>query len=457
MSLLTRHLSQTKLKTNFRYGAQRGRKVFVKSGLYKSHLGSTMRSRLYSRMSGLNNEMGLYRYSFQHSAPKRFVRFYASSDEATTILLKMGIDSVKSGEVSKINFNVGDAVKMDDVVIIIDTDKIAYELKAPQAGVITKIHTKVGAVIEEGGIAFDLKVGAQAEPKVEKPKPSTTTSTPPKEEKKVAPTVSTEKPSKTSTTTSSPPKEEKKQEISKSEPSHPVGGERTEARQKMKKIRIRIAERLKQSQKEYAMLTTFQEIDMHEIIQMRTNLGEEFQKKHLVKLGFMSAFVKAASHALKAFPVVNSVIDGEDIVSRSYHDISVAVATPKGLVVPVLRNVENMSFADVEKNLAELANKAKDNQLAIEDMAGGTFTISNGGVYGSLMGTPIINPPQSAILGMHATNKKPYVVNDEIKIRPIMIVALTYDHRLIDGREAVLFLKTIKSCIENPNRMLLDI
>jgi len=205
------------------------------------------------------------------------------------------------------------------------------------------------------------------------------------------------------------------------------------------------------------MLTTFQEVDMHEIIQIRTRLGEEFQKKHGVKLGFMSAFVKASSHALKAFPTVNSVIDGEDVVSRSYHDISVAVATPKGLVVPVLRNVETLSFADIEKSLAELANKAKDNQLAIEDMAGGTFTISNGGVYGSLMGTPIINPPQSAILGMHATNKKPYVVNDEIKIRPIMIIALTYDHRLIDGREAVLFLKTIKSCIEDPNRMLLDV
>jgi len=196
---------------------------------------------------------------------------------------------------------------------------------------------------------------------------------------------------------------------------------------------------------------------MNELMQMRTKLGEEFAKKHVVKLGFMSAFVKASSAALKSFPVVNSVIDGTDIVTRSYHDISVAVATPKGLVVPVLRNVENMSFADIEKSLAELAEKAKNNQLAIEDMAGGTFTISNGGVYGSLMGTPIINPPQSAILGMHAINKKPYVVNDEIKIRPIMVIALTYDHRLIDGREAVLFLRTIKGCIEDPHRMILDI
>jgi len=225
----------------------------------------------------------------------------------------------------------------------------------------------------------------------------------------------------------------------------------------MKKIRQRIAERLKHSQNEYAMLTTFQEVDMQELMQLRTKLGEDFLKKHGVKLGFMSAFVKASSHALKAFPVVNSVIDGEEIVTRSYHDISVAVATPKGLVVPVLRNVETMSFSDIEKSLAELANKAKDNQLAIEDMAGGSFTISNGGVYGSLMGTPIINPPQSAILGMHAINKKPYVINDEIKIRPIMIIALTYDHRLIDGREAVLFLRTIKGCIEDPHRMLLDI
>jgi len=233
--------------------------------------------------------------------------------------------------------------------------------------------------------------------------------------------------------------------------------ERTETRQKMKPMRTRIATRLKESQNEYAMLTTFQEIDMNEFIQLRTRLNEEFTKTHGTKLGFMSIFVKAASHALKKFPVVNAVIDGNEIVHRNFHDISVAVASPKGLVVPVIRNVHTMSFADIEKTLNELANKARDNQIAIEDMAGGTFTISNGGVFGSLFGTPIINPPQSAILGMHAINKKAHVVNDEIKIRPIMTVALTYDHRLIDGREAVLFLKTIKQSIEDPHRILLDL
>jgi 2-oxoglutarate dehydrogenase E2 component (dihydrolipoamide succinyltransferase) len=236
-----------------------------------------------------------------------------------------------------------------------------------------------------------------------------------------------------------------------------VPGARVETRVKMSKMRLRIAERLKDSQNTAAMLTTFNEIDMENIINLRNKHKEAFEKKHGVKLGFMSAFVKASSAALAEFPSVNGVIDGDHIVYRDYHDISVAVATPTGLVVPVLRNVEGMGFADIEKTIAEFGAKAREGNIALEDMQGGTFTVSNGGVYGSMMGTPIINPPQSAILGMHGTTKRAVVVGDEIKIRPMMYVALTYDHRIIDGREAVLFLRKIKAVIEDPTILLLDL
>ena len=211
----------------------------------------------------------------------------------------------------------------------------------------------------------------------------------------------------------------------------------------MKKIRTRIAERLKDSQNTYAMLTTFNEIDMGALIEMRTEYKEAFEKQHGVKLGFMSAFAKAASDALRAQPTVNAVIDGNETVFRDYVDISVAVSSPNGLVVPVLRNVEDMSLADIERNIGELAGKARNNSLSMEDMTGGTFTISNGGVFGSLMGTPIINPPQSAILGMHATQPRPVARDGKVEIRPMMYVALTYDHRLIDGREAVTDRKSV--------------
>ena len=205
------------------------------------------------------------------------------------------------------------------------------------------------------------------------------------------------------------------------------------------------------------MLTTFNEIDMSGYINLRNDYGELFLKKHNIKLGFMSGFVKASSLALKDQPIVNAVIDGTEIVYRDFVDISVAVSTPKGLVVPVLRNTHSMEMHDVERELAHLGKKAKDGEITLEDMTGGTFTITNGGVFGSMMGTPIINPPQSAILGMHATKNRPVCVGNKIEARPIMYVALTYDHRIIDGREAVLFLKQIKEIIEDPRRILLDI
>lgn len=224
----------------------------------------------------------------------------------------------------------------------------------------------------------------------------------------------------------------------------------------MNRMRQRIAVRLKEAQNTNAMLTTFNEIDMSEIMRIRKDYQEAFTKKHGVKLGFMSAFVRAATVALKEQPVVNAVIDQGDIVYRDFVDISVAVATPAGLVVPVLRNCQDMGFAGIEKELINLSNKARDGKIELEDMAGGTFTITNGGVFGSMMGTPIINPPQSAILGMHATKNRPVVVGDKIEARPIMYVALTYDHRIIDGREAVLFLRKIKECVEDPKLILFD-
>jgi 2-oxoglutarate dehydrogenase E2 component (dihydrolipoamide succinyltransferase) len=230
-----------------------------------------------------------------------------------------------------------------------------------------------------------------------------------------------------------------------------------ETRVRMTRLRRRIAERLKEAQQNAAMLTTFNEIDMSGAIALRERWREAFEKKHGVRLGFMSIFVKAAIVALKELPAVNAEIDGEDIVYKNHYDIGVAVGTEQGLVVPVVRDADRRSFADIEKEIAALGHKARDGKLTIEDLSGGTFTISNGGVYGSLLSTPILNPPQSAILGMHKIERRPVAIADKIEIRPMMYVALTYDHRIIDGREAVTFLVRIKECVEDPSRLLFDI
>jgi len=223
--------------------------------------------------------------------------------------------------------------------------------------------------------------------------------------------------------------------------------------------RQRIAQRLKDSQNTAALLTTFNEIDMSDLMELRNKYKEPFHKKHGYKLGFMSAFAKASANALTNSPAVNGVIDDvtQEIVYRDYVDISIAVATPKGLVVPVLRNVEGMNYFDIEKGISELGTKARDGALAIEDMEGGTFTISNGGVFKSLFGTPIVNPPQSAILGMHGVFDRPVAINGKVEIRPMMYVALTYDHRIVDGRDAVTFLRNIKDCVEDPRQLLLNL
>ncbi len=237
----------------------------------------------------------------------------------------------------------------------------------------------------------------------------------------------------------------------------PVNGDRRESRQRMSTLRQRIAERLLEAQQTAAILTTFNEADMAAVMALRTRHKETFQKKQGVGLGFMSFFVKAVVDALKAFPAVNAAIDGSDIVHHHYYDIGVAVSTEKGLMVPVLRGADHLSFAGVEKGIAALALKARDGKITVADLSGGTFTITNGGVFGSLLSTPILNPPQSAILGMHAIQKRPVVIDDQVVIRPMMYLALSYDHRLIDGKEAVSFLVRVKECIEAPERLLLEV
>ena len=225
----------------------------------------------------------------------------------------------------------------------------------------------------------------------------------------------------------------------------------------MSRLRRRIAERLKEAQNNAAMLTTFNEADMGEVMALRERYRESFEKKHGVRLGFMSLFVKASIVALKEIPAVNAEIDGEDIIYKNHYDIGVAVGTEQGLVVPVLRDADQLSFAEIEKKIAELGRRARDGKLTLEDLSGGTFTISNGGIYGSLMSTPILNPPQSGILGLHKIEKRPMVVGVKIEARPLMYLALSYDHRIVDGREAVTFLVRVKECIENPERMLFEV
>ncbi|MGO4396277.1 2-oxoglutarate dehydrogenase complex dihydrolipoyllysine-residue succinyltransferase, partial [Variovorax sp. M-6] len=234
-------------------------------------------------------------------------------------------------------------------------------------------------------------------------------------------------------------------------------GDRPEERVPMSRLRARIAERLLQSQSSNAILTTFNEVNMAPVMEMRKKFQDAFTKEHGVKIGFMSFFVKAAVHALKKYPVINASVDGNDIVYHGYFDIGIAVGSPRGLVVPILRNADQMSFADIEKKIAEFGQKAKDGKLGIEEMTGGTFSISNGGTFGSMLSTPIINPPQSAILGVHATKDRAVVENGQIVVRPMNYLAMSYDHRIIDGREAVLGLVAMKEALEDPSRLLFDI
>jgi 2-oxoglutarate dehydrogenase E2 component (dihydrolipoamide succinyltransferase) len=356
---------------------------------------------------------------------------------------------------------VGDYVEVDEVIAEIETDKTALQVPAPVGGVLEELLVADGDTVTPGMDLARIRVSGPGTGATPTPssttEPATQETTPPPPAVEATPTPSP--------IPSSPPLPPPLpvEPMSTSPPPLPLtapslgGVSRAEKRVKMNRMRQRIAERLKDAQNTNAMLTTFNEVDMSNIIEMRRKWKEDFLEKHGVKLGFMSPFVKAACHALLHQPVVNAVIDGNQIIYRDYVDISIAVATPKGLVVPVLRNVETMNCADIEKTTAQLGQKARDGTLAIEDMDGGTFTISNGGVFGSLFGTPIINPPQSAILGMHATVDRPVAIQGKVEVRPMMYVALTYDHRLIDGREAVLFLKKIKQAVEDPRVFLLGL
>ncbi|GAA5813079.1 hypothetical protein MFLAVUS_006546 [Mucor flavus] len=364
-------------------------------------------------------------------------------------------ESISEGTLKQWVKQVGDFVQQDEEIATIETDKIDVTVNSPASGTIVEVYAQEEDNVSVGADFFKLELGdapkegsapaAKKEEVKEESKPVEEKKEEPKKEQ-----VKKEEPkkvetTKTSSSSSSEPQQEK------------AYGSRSESRVKMNRMRLRIAERLKQSQETAAALTTFNEIDMTNLMNLRSEYKDAVVKKHGVKFGFMSAFVKAAATALEELPAVNASIDGNEIVYHDFVDMSVAVSTPKGLVTPVLRNVEDMGLIDVEKNIAELGKKARDNKITIEDMAGGTFTISNGGVFGSLMGTPIINLPQTAILGMHSIKERPIAVNGKVEIRPMMYVALTYDHRLVDGREAVTFLVRIKELVEDPRRLLLDI
>uniref|UniRef100_A0A673BFW0 Dihydrolipoyllysine-residue succinyltransferase component of 2-oxoglutarate dehydrogenase complex, mitochondrial n=1 Tax=Sphaeramia orbicularis TaxID=375764 RepID=A0A673BFW0_9TELE len=359
--------------------------------------------------------------------------------EVVTVKTPAFAESVTEGDV-RWEKAVGDTVSEDEVVCEIETDKTSVQVPSPAAGVIEELLVPDGGKVEGGTPLFKLRKGAGAPKAAEAPKAE-------------APAAAAPPPPSAAPSPPPPPASDVGPIPTTMPPVPPVP-----AHVKMNRMRLRIAQRLKEAQNTCAMLTTFNEVDMSNITEMRKTYKDAFLKKHNIKLGFMSAFVKAAAYALADQPAVNAVIDDttKEIVYRDYVDISVAVATPKGLVVPVIRNVEGMNFAGIEKAINLLGEKARKNELAVEDMDGGTFTISNGGVFGSMFGTPIINPPQSAILGMHGIFDRPVAVGGKVEIRPMMYVALTYDHRLIDGREAVTFLRKIKAVVEDPRVLLLD-
>uniref|UniRef100_A0A673BRA0 Dihydrolipoyllysine-residue succinyltransferase component of 2-oxoglutarate dehydrogenase complex, mitochondrial n=1 Tax=Sphaeramia orbicularis TaxID=375764 RepID=A0A673BRA0_9TELE len=402
------------------------------------------------------------RCEFPSAANIFHIRYFKTSavhrDEVVTVKTPAFAESVSEGDV-RWEKAVGDSVTEDEVVCEIETDKTSVQVPAPAAGVIEELLVPDGGKVEGGTPLFKLRKGAGAAKAAPSPAveaPAAAPPSPPPPPPPPTPTPAAMPPV--------PPQAPKAQPVSAVKPTHAApgpsaAGSRGESRVKMNRMRLRIAQRLKEAQNTCAMLTTFNEVDMSNIQEMRKFHKDAFLKKHNIKLGFMSAFVKAAAHALTDQPAVNAVIDDttKEIIYRDYVDISVAVATPKGLVVPVIRNVETMNFTDIEKAINALGEKARKNELAVEDMDGGTFTISNGGVFGSLFGTPIINPPQSAILGMHGIFDRPMAINGKVEIRPMMYVALTYDHRLVDGREAVTFLRKIKSVVEDPRVLMLDL
>ncbi|KAM0715857.1 hypothetical protein Q7P37_008371 [Cladosporium fusiforme] len=380
-------------------------------------------------------------------------------------------ESISEGTLKQFSKEIGDYVEQDEEIATIETDKIDVAVNAPTAGVIKEFLAKEEDTVVVGQDLVKIDAGASApeggaEKAKEEPKApaseSQETSSQPQGQKEEAKESKPEPKKEEKPAPKQPEKKEEKKQPKKEEPkesSSAAPGAREERRVKMNRMRLRIAERLKQSQNTAASLTTFNEVDMSGLMEMRKLYKDEILKKTGTKLGFMGAFSKAACLAMKEVPAVNASMEGpnggDTIVYRDFVDISVAVATEKGLVTPVVRNSESLDMIGIEQEIANLGKKARDNKLTIEDMAGGTFTISNGGVFGSLMGTPIINLPQTAVLGLHAIKDKPVAINGKVEIRPMMYLALTYDHRILDGREAVTFLVKIKEMIEDPRKMLL--
>jgi 2-oxoglutarate dehydrogenase E2 component (dihydrolipoamide succinyltransferase) len=405
------------------------------------------------------------------------------------ILVPVLGESVSEATVAKWLKKEGEAVKADEPLVELETDKVTLEVNAPQAGVLTKITAQSGAAVKVGMLLGEIAEGGSAAASSPAPAP-----VPQQAPANDPPAVAAQAPvAATTSEAQSGPAARKMMDDNNINPSSVSGTGRDgrvtkedvmnfmaqpaaspaptapapvapralaprEERVKMTRLRQRIAQRLKEAQNTAAMLTTFNEVDMGAVMELRNVYKDQFEKKHGVKLGFMSFFVKAAVNALKEIPAVNAEINGDDIIYKNYYDISVAVSTPQGLVVPVVRDCDVKSMAAIEKEIGVLGGKARDGKLSMDEMTGGTFTITNGGIFGSLMSTPIINPPQVGILGMHKIQDRPMVMKDgTIKARPMMYIALSYDHRIIDGREAVTFLVRIKEAIEDPQRLVLDI
>jgi 2-oxoglutarate dehydrogenase E2 component (dihydrolipoamide succinyltransferase) len=368
-------------------------------------------------------------------------------------------ESITQVEIGEWLKTPGQPVAQDEPVVVIETDKVTVELPAPASGTITQMLRKKGEKAAVGDVIGYMEPngakrepGAKPEPdrpKLQDAKPEPDRPKPQDAKREADRPKPQEMPSR--------PVQENQSTESKSPPSITKSGAREEQIVPMTPIRRRIAERLVEAQKTAALLTTFNQVDMSAVIGLRNQYQERFQEKHQIKLGLLSFFVKACIEALKMIPQLNAEVRGHDIVFHNYYDIGIAIGGGKGLVVPVLRNAERLSFAEIERGIADFAQRAQSNQLKVDELQGGTFTISNGGVYGSMLSTPIVNPPQSGVLGLHAIEDQPVARDGAVVIRPMMYVALTYDHRIVDGREAVTFLKHVKEVIENPARMLLEI
>ena len=404
---------------------------------------------------------------------------------ATEVKVPVLPESVSDATIATWHKKAGDAVKRDENLLDLETDKVVLEVPSPVDGVLKEIKFEAGATVTSQQLIAVIEEGAAAAaaPAAEAPKAAPAAGAEEVQPKAQAAAAHAAAPASTTPVPAAgdlPPGARFAATTSGVNPADVAGtgrrgmvtkedivnyasgktagvsaGARPEERVPMTRMRTRIAERLMQSKNSIAMLTSFNEVNLGKVMAMRKELGESFEKANGIKLGFMSFFAKAAANALQRHPIINASVDGSDVIYHGYADISIAVSTDKGLVTPVLRNVERMGFADIEGAIADYAKKARDGKLALEDLQGGTFTITNGGTFGSLMSTPIVNPPQSAILGMHAIKERAIVENGQVVAAPMMYIALSYDHRIIDGKDAVLFLVDIKNQLENPHRMLL--